>query len=108
MAERPLERPGDLAVVLAEGQQPDRECLREAKSLGVNALRWTIEKLGALILAELDHIAARAAHAHQFAEPHRPPSHNPTRYRPHQLTSSGPAFRRHDPRTPVALCGRPR
>ncbi len=42
--ERPLERAGDVAVVLAEVHQVTASSGRVAKSLGVSALRWMIEK----------------------------------------------------------------
>jgi hypothetical protein len=52
-------------------------------------------KLHTLIPIKLDHITARAAHTHQFAKPHQPPSHNPTRFRP-RLLARTPGLR--DPR----------
>jgi hypothetical protein len=42
-SEGPLKRPGDLPVVGAEGPQPVGESVHRAKSLGVSALRCTIE-----------------------------------------------------------------
>ena len=42
--EGPLERLRDLPVVVAEAEEPLGERVERAKSFGLSALRWTIEK----------------------------------------------------------------
>ena len=42
--EGPVERSGDLTVVLAEAQKPIGELIKRVEAVGLSALRWTIEK----------------------------------------------------------------
>ncbi len=46
--EGPLERPRDLAVVLAEPEQPFGQRVEGGESVGVRALRCTIEKYSSI------------------------------------------------------------